>query len=95
MDIDEDDDFYAPEEAEAPDASIKRNEQQSKVDEKPPHELEEGEEEDQEGAMDEDDDSVSFAGACSQFSHLLLTYHQDIDIITERKDGSTSAPAAQ
>ncbi|KAK1765854.1 Fip1 motif-domain-containing protein [Phialemonium atrogriseum] len=78
MDIDEDDDFYAPEEpdvqptatAAAPAAPVAaKTESQN-------DELEEGEEEDESGEMDEDDDS-------------------DIDIITERKDGSKPAPPSQ
>jgi len=59
MDIDEDDDFYAPEEAEAPTTAADGSKDPaptSKVE--PDEDLEEGEEED-EGAMDEDeDDSV-------------------------------------
>jgi pre-mRNA 3'-end-processing factor FIP1 len=58
MDIDDEDDFYAPEEpqatvqhgpAEAPSATTKKDANE---------ELEEGEEEDEGGAMDEDEDSV-------------------------------------
>ncbi|KAI0967258.1 Fip1 motif-domain-containing protein [Xylaria arbuscula] len=77
MDIDDDDDFYAPEEptpqpaesASVPSAVATEPQQQ------PQHhdgDLEEGEEED-EGAAMEDSDS-------------------DIDIITERKDGTKAAP---
>ncbi|KAF9880125.1 cleavage and polyadenylylation specificity factor subunit [Colletotrichum karsti] len=78
MDIDEDDDFYAPEEPtvpttatenEAPKASPPKVVESNKTEE-----LEEGEEEDEGGAMDEDEDD------------------SDIDIITERKDGTKAAP---
>ncbi|KAM7184852.1 Fip1 motif domain containing protein [Rhypophila sp. PSN 637] len=87
MDIDEDDDFYAPEEpqvapAQPPATSTGAPEPTAaaapsagtKTD--PNEELEEGEEEDEGGEMDEDDDS-------------------DIDIIIDRKDGSSAAPAPQ
>lgn len=93
MDIDEDDDFYAPEEpdvqptatAAAPAAPVAaKTEPQN-------DELEEGEEEDESGEMDEDDDSVSWASiSCS--GTVILNKIQDIDIITERKDGSKPAP---
>ncbi|RDA85127.1 hypothetical protein CP532_1547 [Ophiocordyceps camponoti-leonardi (nom. inval.)] len=65
--MDESDDIYEPEEPKAED------EQPQDV---PPKadELEEGEEEDEKGAMDEDEDD------------------SDIDIITERKDGTKAAP---
>lgn len=62
MDIDEDDDFYAPEELGVPaaqaapaDAGLVPARQSKQQDE----DLEEGEEEDEGGEMDEDDDSVS------------------------------------
>ncbi|VUC20129.1 unnamed protein product [Clonostachys rosea] len=70
MDIEDDDDFYAPEEPTVP---TEEKDQPSKADE-----LEEGEEEDEGAAMDEDEDDDS-----------------DIDIITERKDGTTAAPPSQ
>lgn len=81
MDMDEDDDFYAPEEPEvqptattsaptAPAATDTKTEPQN-------DELEEGEEEDEGGEMDEDDDD------------------SDIEIVTERKDGTKAAPPSQ
>ncbi|WYZ44900.1 hypothetical protein EsH8_VIII_000216 [Colletotrichum jinshuiense] len=87
MDIDEDDDFYAPEEpaveatttpatttnpTEDAAATIPSPQVDAKSDE-----LEEGEEEDEGGAMDEDEDD------------------SDIDIITERKDGTKAEPPTQ
>ncbi|KAF4867714.1 Pre-mRNA polyadenylation factor FIP1 [Colletotrichum siamense] len=83
MDIDEDDDFYAPEEptvpapAPATENAAAPKAPSPKVESKN-DELEEGEEEDEGGAMDEDDDEDS-----------------DIDIITERKDGTKAAPPTQ
>ncbi|KAB5523827.1 Fip1 domain-containing protein [Coniochaeta sp. 2T2.1] len=86
MDIDEDDDFYAPEESEAqtttaepsaaapahaPAATETKTEQQT-------DELEEGEEEDEGGEMDEDDSDDS-----------------DVEIVTERKDGTKAPPPSQ
>ncbi|KAI5457143.1 Fip1 motif-domain-containing protein [Mariannaea sp. PMI_226] len=68
MDIDEDDDFYAPEEPKID--PVEDNKPKS-------DDLEEGEEEDEGAAMDEDDDD------------------SDIDIITERKDGTKPAPPPQ
>jgi pre-mRNA 3'-end-processing factor FIP1 len=56
MDIDEDDDFYAPEEPEASAGTAKQPEPAAKGDEHSPEDLEEGEEEDQDGEMGEDDD---------------------------------------
>ena len=53
MDVDEDDDFYAADEPEAPPAQPAAPPKAEPADE-----LEEGEEEDEGGAMDEDDDSV-------------------------------------
>ncbi|KAI9163783.1 Pre-mRNA polyadenylation factor FIP1 [Paramyrothecium foliicola] len=70
MDIDEDDDLYVPEEPKVENEDEKK--QPSRVDD-----LEEGEEEDEGGAMDEDDSD------------------SDIDIITERKDGTKAAPPPQ
>lgn len=55
MDIDEDDDFYAPDEPEAPPAQPAAA---AAPKAEPADELEEGEEEDEGGAMDEDDDSA-------------------------------------
>ncbi|KAL2120178.1 hypothetical protein VTJ04DRAFT_4204 [Mycothermus thermophilus] len=74
MDIDDDDDFYSPDEPEVPAAEPEKPKAETantapKKDAN--EELEEGEEEDEGGAMDEDEDS-------------------DIDIVTERKDGSSS-----
>lgn len=59
MDIDEDDDFYAPDEPEvqAPTAPVVPVPTEIKTETKDA-ELEEGEEEDSGGEMDEDDDSV-------------------------------------
>ncbi|KAK7955793.1 Fip1 motif-domain-containing protein [Apiospora aurea] len=78
MDIDDDDDFYAPDEPEttqspaqpAAGTTAPADEQQNQDED-----LEEGEEEDEGAEMDEDDDS-------------------DIDIITERKDGTKAPPPA-
>jgi len=75
MDIEDEDDFYAPEEPKVQATEDKKDQPQqqpSKSDD-----LEEGEEEDEGAAMDEDDDD------------------SDIDIITERKDGTTAAPPSQ
>ncbi|KAI1340319.1 Fip1 motif-domain-containing protein [Xylariaceae sp. FL0016] len=69
MEIDDDDDFYAPDEPTTQPAQPAEPEQQQNED------LEEGEEED-EGAEMEDSDS-------------------DIDIITERKDGTKAPPPTQ
>lgn len=76
MDVDDDDDFYAPEESvptktelkEEPQLASPKGEVKSEQPEDGP---EEGEEEGEE--VEEDDDS-------------------DIDIITERKDGTKAAP---
>ncbi|KAH7376746.1 Fip1 domain-containing protein [Plectosphaerella cucumerina] len=90
MDIDDDEDFYAPEPGTVTEAKPAGSDKaatppttaapapttESKADDKA--ELEEGEEEDDDGAMDEDDDEDS-----------------DIDIITERKDGTKAAPPTQ
>ncbi|KAL0944889.1 Fip1 domain-containing protein [Colletotrichum truncatum] len=89
MDIDEDDDFYAPEEPTVPETTatttaaatattenVAPKAASPKVDAKN-EELEEGEEEDEGGAMDEDEDD------------------SDIDIITERNDGTKAAPPTQ
>lgn len=79
MDVDEDDDFYAPEEPTVPSAPPAQAPQAAADTRADQHEdLEEGEEEDEGGAMDEDDDDDS-----------------DIDIITERKDGTKAAPPSQ
>ncbi|KAH8651005.1 Fip1 motif-domain-containing protein [Xylariales sp. PMI_506] len=80
MDIDDDDDFYAPEEPDVPSAPITSQSTNAPVEQSQSHhdegDLEEGEEEDEEGAeMDEDD--------------------SDIDIITERKDGTKAPPPTQ
>ncbi|KAI1462999.1 Fip1-domain-containing protein [Daldinia caldariorum] len=87
MDIDDDDDFYAPDEpitqndtsyvadhhnAAASAQSQPQQQQQQQQDEE---DLEEGEEEEEGADMDEDD--------------------SDIDIITERKDGTNAAPPTQ
>ncbi|KAK3306363.1 Fip1 motif-domain-containing protein [Chaetomium strumarium] len=81
MDIDDEDDFYAPEEPQAPAAQPEAPPTAPKKE--PNEELEEGEEEDEGGAMDEDDDSVG------------SPIRRDIDIITERKDSSKPAPPPQ
>lgn len=74
MDIDDDDDFYVPDEP--------KTETAAPEDKKPKaDDLEEGEEEDEGAAMDEDDDSDED--------------DSDIDIITERKDGTKPAPPQQ
>lgn len=82
MDIDEDDDLYVPEEPKVETTEEKK----PKFDD-----LEEGEEEDEGAAMDEDDDD-SVRTRCFERGFSLLTHSQDIDIITERKDGSKPAP---
>ncbi|KAI2640910.1 Fip1 motif-domain-containing protein [Hypomontagnella submonticulosa] len=84
MDIDDDDDFYAPEEptthtdtaapADTQAASIPTQPQQQ-LKQQDEEDLEEGEEEDEGADMDEDD--------------------SDIDIITERKDGTNAPPPTQ
>lgn len=59
MDIDEDDDFYAPDEPEVQASTVPAGPAPTEI--KPEikdAELEEGEEEDSGGEMDEDDDSV-------------------------------------
>ncbi|KAI1862067.1 uncharacterized protein JN550_010532 [Neoarthrinium moseri] len=74
MDINDDDDFYAPDEPETTQAA----EPSAPANAPPRHhdeDLEEGEEEDEGADMDEDD--------------------SDIDIITERKDGTKAAPPTQ
>lgn len=90
MDVDDDDDFYAPDESVEPqpatDASPKTSNSANTA--APANaraadaELESGEEEEDEGAaaMDEDDDDSDS--------------DSDIDIITERKDGSQPEPPA-
>ncbi|KAI8631896.1 Fip1 motif-domain-containing protein [Xylariaceae sp. FL1651] len=77
MDIDDDDDFYAPEEPITQSAESTSATVATAARTEPPHDedLEEGEEED-EGAEMEDSDS-------------------DIDIITERKDGTNAPPPTQ
>ncbi|KAL2128994.1 hypothetical protein VTI74DRAFT_8382 [Chaetomium olivicolor] len=76
MDVDDEDDFYAPEEPQAPAQPVQSDVPASTAKKEPNEDLESGEEEDEGGAMDEDDDS-------------------DIDIITERKDGTQPAPPPQ
>ncbi|KAI1024597.1 hypothetical protein LB503_007391 [Fusarium chuoi] len=74
MDIDDDDDFYVPDEP--------KTETAAPEDKKPKaDDLEEGEEEDEGAAMDDSDDSDED--------------DSDIDIITERKDGTKPAPPQQ
>ncbi|KAI8956545.1 Fip1 motif-domain-containing protein [Daldinia sp. FL1419] len=86
MDIDDDDDFYAPDEpitqndtSNTTDAHIATASVQSQPPQQQPQQdeedLEEGEEEDEGADMDEDD--------------------SDIDIITERKDGTNAPPPTQ
>ncbi|KFX96308.1 hypothetical protein V490_03386, partial [Pseudogymnoascus sp. VKM F-3557] len=75
MDVDDDDDFYAPEESapatsEAPKEEPQQTPAQGEVKSEQPDSSEEGEEGEE---VEEDDDS-------------------DIDIITERKDGTKAAP---
>ncbi|TPX07990.1 uncharacterized protein E0L32_010321 [Thyridium curvatum] len=80
MDIDEEDDFYAPEEPSEPSGPpAPTANADAPADSKPEEQddLEEGEEEDEGGAMDEDEDD------------------SEIDIITERKDGTKAAPPTQ
>jgi pre-mRNA 3'-end-processing factor FIP1 len=107
VEMDEDDDFYAPEEptvaAPAQQAAAPAPTAEKPAAVKPEDEdLEEGEEEDEGGAMDEDEDNSvrSAARLCNRMNPLpedailinLLVAAQDIDIITERKDGSKPAP---
>lgn len=85
MEMDEGDDLYEPEE---PKVEIED-------DKKPPsksEELEEGEEEDESGAMDEDDDESVRISRFRSCRASLIIVAQDVDIITERKDGSKAAP---
>lgn len=85
MEMDEGDDLYEPEE---PKVEIED-------DKKPPsksEELEEGEEEDESGAMDEDDDDSVRITRFRPCRASLIIVAQDIDIITERKDGTKAAP---
>lgn len=101
MEIDDDDDFYAPEEpimqsvdnTTAPGAAANANAAPTG----PQHDedLEEGEEED-EGAEMEDSDSVRSPSTVHHLPPAIVlptnTMPQDIDIITERKDGTKAAP---
>jgi pre-mRNA 3'-end-processing factor FIP1 len=72
MDIDDDDDFYAPEEPVTQAAPEQPSTGPTATGNQRDEDLEEGEEEDEGAEMDEDD--------------------SDIDIITERKDGSKPPP---
>jgi hypothetical protein len=106
MDIDDDEDFYAPEPGTVTEAKPAGSDKaatppttaapapttESKTDDKA--ELEEGEEEDDDGAMDEDDDedSVRSLDSLESYCAELTLGYQDIDIITERKDGTKAAP---
>jgi pre-mRNA 3'-end-processing factor FIP1 len=74
MDVDEDDDFYAPEEPEAPlaQSTVSNSASRETKTEDPDEGLEEGEEEDEGGEMDEDEDSVSFL-VTSAFGICVLT----------------------
>ncbi|KYK61966.1 Pre-mRNA polyadenylation factor Fip1 [Drechmeria coniospora] len=95
MEMDEGDDIYEPEESKEQVKEPKAENDDDKKATSKSEELEEGEEEDEGGAMDEDeDDSV---GICTTQSALMLTRPalQDIDIITERKDGTKAAPPSQ
>jgi pre-mRNA 3'-end-processing factor FIP1 len=92
MEIDDDDDFYAPEEPEtiqAPAPAVASSAPAAHHDE----DLEEGEEEDEGAEMDEDD-SVCDSTVLAQ-DLIMLTTGQDIDIITERKDGTQAPPPTQ
>ncbi|KAI0889495.1 Fip1 motif-domain-containing protein [Annulohypoxylon maeteangense] len=89
MDIDDDDDFYAPDEPTTHDdhhnptatnvatlpIQLQTQQQQQEQENRNEEDLEEGEEEDEGADMDEDD--------------------SDVDIITERKDGINAPPPAQ
>ncbi|KAI2619134.1 Fip1 motif-domain-containing protein [Hypoxylon sp. NC1633] len=84
MDIDDDDDFYAPDEPIAHDAHataasaanpVTTNATPTSMQQREEEDLEEGEEEDEGTDMEEDD--------------------SDIDIITERKDGTNAPPPTQ
>lgn len=86
MDMDEDDDIYVPEEPQE-----EFDLAQHPPAQRPTEELEEGEEEDEGGAMDEDDDD-SVSRRASATKSAANKHRQDIDIITERKDGTTAAP---
>lgn len=84
--MDESDDIYEPEEPKVEDEPAK--ETAPKVDE-----LEEGEEEDESGEMDEDeDDYVRIASSRPHGTGADVAFHQDVDIITKRKDGTKAAP---
>ncbi|KAK0388865.1 hypothetical protein NLU13_5108 [Sarocladium strictum] len=79
MDIDDEDDLYAPEDpqVDANGQDAEKKNVATKTDD-----LEEGEEEDEgDAAMDEDDDEEDS--------------DSDVDIITERKDGTTAQPPPQ
>jgi pre-mRNA 3'-end-processing factor FIP1 len=58
MDIDDEDDFYAPEEPQAPAQQAPAEAPSTSTKKDANEELESGEEEDEGGAMDEDEDSV-------------------------------------
>ncbi|ETS73640.1 hypothetical protein PFICI_14586 [Pestalotiopsis fici W106-1] len=75
MDIDDDDDFYAPDEPETTQAPAPQANATVQPAAQHDEDLEEGEEEDEGAEMDEDD--------------------SDIDIITERKDGTKAPPPTQ
>jgi pre-mRNA 3'-end-processing factor FIP1 len=90
MDIDEDDDLYQPEEPKLESAPVEDS--KPKADD-----LEEGEEEDEGAAMDEDDDDDDDSVRSPRHTSIVPTHIklQDIDIITERKDGTKPAPPQQ
>ncbi|KAI0131796.1 Fip1 domain-containing protein [Xylariales sp. AK1849] len=75
MDIDDEDDFYAPDEPETTQAAVPAAKSNAPVEQQNDEDLEEGEEEDEGAEMDEDD--------------------SDVDIITERKDGTKAPPPVQ
>lgn len=90
MDVDEDDDFYGEEETAQPKVEEQKAPVAAQPETKPKDEdedLEEGEEEDD----GESDDSDSVCPQSFSAKGQLLTRSQDIDIITERKDGSKPA----
>lgn len=67
MDIEDDDDFYAPEEPQVAPAEAKDKDKDKEKPTQTSDDLEEGEEEDEGAAMDEDDDSDSVGASCHPF----------------------------
>ncbi|KAH6612904.1 putative pre-mRNA polyadenylation factor [Chaetomium sp. MPI-SDFR-AT-0129] len=95
MDIDDEDDFYAPEEPQAPAKATPA--ETSTVKKEPNDELESGEEEDEGGAMDEDEDSdidIVTERKDSQPAPPPQSRYSEIKNIPQRTAGSdTTTPA--